>query len=139
MFTCLSLISGHPQGLFLFLQPPQHRLVPSKAVPCFIVTVKCHLVKLSLSLFSRLPVRIVGAGLSSSGRLNSGRFRFSIISCHILLDQVVLGTIRYEQMCSIFITYLFDQMWAREDIRGWKVITLVWQISLASGFDISTF
>ena len=36
-------------------------------------------------------------------------------------------------------TYLFDQMWAREDIRGWKVITLVLQISLASGFDISKF
>ena len=34
-------------------------------------------------------------------------------------------------------TYLFDQMWAREDVRGWKVITLVWQISLASDLAIS--
>ena len=36
-------------------------------------------------------------------------------------------------------TYLFDQMWARKDVRGWKVITLVWQISLASGLAISKF
>ena len=36
-------------------------------------------------------------------------------------------------------TYLFYQMWAREDVRGWKVITLVWNISLASGLAISKF